>query len=171
MSHSGFGRFIDAFQYLAIGWWTPLREMSLRGNGIFYTSNKLMSQGEFDGEPYNYNLPTQKEYVIQDLRLPFRKQKGELDGLKTLRDGDNEVETELEVKETDNQQDESQLVDDNDVLFVDVSPQVEIVEQVEDLQKQSFDESINVVSQHLQGNTKYGSGTLTGTKNKEEFEV
>lgn len=102
MSHSGFGRFIDAFQYLAIGWWTPLREMSLRGNGIFYTSNKLMSQGEFDGEPYNYNLPTQKEYVIQDLRLPFRKQKGELDGLKTLRDGDNEVETELEVKETDN---------------------------------------------------------------------
>lgn len=55
MSHSGFGRFIDAFQYLSIGWWNPSNEMSLLGKGIFYTSNKLMSQGYFDGIPYNYN--------------------------------------------------------------------------------------------------------------------
>ena len=75
MSHSGFGRFIDAFQYLSIGWWTPQREMSLRGNAIFYTASKLMSQGEFNGEAYNYNLPTTNEYVVNDLRVPFKRQK------------------------------------------------------------------------------------------------
>lgn len=70
MSHSGFGRFIDAFQYLSIGWWNPDKEMSMKGKGIFYTSNHLMSQGEFNGESYNYNQPTDKQFVVTDFRYP-----------------------------------------------------------------------------------------------------
>ena len=70
MSHSGFGRFIDAFQYLAIGWWNPQKEMSMQGKGIFYTSNKLVSQGDFNGDAYNYNQVTDNEFLVKDLRHP-----------------------------------------------------------------------------------------------------
>ena len=41
---------------MAVGWWTPTNELSLDGQGITYVANQLKYQGQFNGQPYNYNM-------------------------------------------------------------------------------------------------------------------
>ena len=39
---TGFGRLIDAWQNLAVGWWTGRNEFAMEGQGIYYLYQQLM---------------------------------------------------------------------------------------------------------------------------------
>jgi len=40
---------------MAVGWWSPLYEFSLKGQGLIYQSEDLKEEGIFNGQSFNYN--------------------------------------------------------------------------------------------------------------------
>ena len=68
---SRFGRLIDAWQNLAVGWWTDRQEFAMEGQGIYYMYQELRDQGSFNGSSYNYNQKTSMQYTVSNLQNKY----------------------------------------------------------------------------------------------------
>ena len=57
---------MDAWQNMAVGWWSPKNELSLLGQGITFQGQRQKTEGIFDGRSYNYENNVIKKMKVTD---------------------------------------------------------------------------------------------------------